>query len=214
MDPQILIPAGKPDEGAILRERNQEVKMRSAPKTPDSFFDSLRPRLPDNVRPFYEDRVLVRRIDKPDGSLPSELLASPEVSERERTGPQMGIVVAVGSGATGYGMLPAPGSEGPDTTPRRHRWKQFRVKNIDGPVAQKCTACGRSSNFIWASRIDRKLCDECEWERQGKPPVRRAFQVKPGDTVWYERVPPNEFVRDGELYTFLYEDQSILGVCE
>lgn len=182
MDPQILIPTGKPDESAILRERNQEVKLRSAPKTRDSFFDSLRPRLPDNVRPFYEDRVLVRRIDKPDGSLPSELLASPELAERERTGPQMGVVVAIGSGATGYGMLPAPGSEGPDTTPRRHKWKPW--KHVVG------------------------------WNGKGSARMHMPPTVKPGDTVWYERVPPNEFVRDGELYTFLYEDQSILGVCE
>jgi co-chaperonin GroES (HSP10) len=39
-----------------------------------------------------------------------------------------------------------------------------------------------------------------------------VFDVKPGDTVIYARWPANEFEQDGELYTFLYEEQAILAV--
>jgi co-chaperonin GroES (HSP10) len=40
------------------------------------------------------------------------------------------------------------------------------------------------------------------------------WDVKPGDRVIYARWPANEFEQDGELYTFLYEEQSILCVLE
>jgi co-chaperonin GroES (HSP10) len=38
------------------------------------------------------------------------------------------------------------------------------------------------------------------------------WDVKPGDRVIYARWPANEFEQDGELYTFLYEEQAILAV--
>lgn len=38
------------------------------------------------------------------------------------------------------------------------------------------------------------------------------FDVQPGDKIKYSRVPPNEFVQDGETYTFLFEEQHILCV--
>jgi co-chaperonin GroES (HSP10) len=41
-----------------------------------------------------------------------------------------------------------------------------------------------------------------------------ALDVRPGDRVIYARWPANEFEQNGELYTFLYEEQAILAVLE
>jgi co-chaperonin GroES (HSP10) len=43
---------------------------------------------------------------------------------------------------------------------------------------------------------------------------KAALDVRPGDRVIYARWPANEFEQNGELYTFLYEEQAILAVLE
>ena len=43
---------------------------------------------------------------------------------------------------------------------------------------------------------------------------RTPCTVQPGDHVIYSRVPAQEFEEDGELYTFIYEEQHILAIVE
>lgn len=67
---------------------------------PASFFDPLRPQVQGiaAVQPFYEDRVLVRWIPPPPSA---STIASPTTPNPRDTGPQHGVVVAVGPGNTG-----------------------------------------------------------------------------------------------------------------
>jgi len=143
-------------------------------------------------KPYYEDRVLVRRIDPPRVNALVEL---PYQSAREKLGIQFGEVVAVGPGNTlltyfcDHGNRPAvlgntaytdrkPGAPKPDCK------------------------CGRPMEPL-------------VYTDSGKhASTRQPLSVKPGDRVLYARVPPQEFEQDGETYTFCFEEQHILAVLE
>lgn len=186
MDPQILIPSG------ALPDREDAVPDNDRRGQQASFFDPLRYKLPENVRPFFEDRILVRRIDKPG---PSDILAAPEKAEREKRGPQLGIVVALGPGATGRGILPG---DDPNSIPKSERWRPFTMKWANF-----------GADIVMGDRVEFQVF--VTRHRTGK---RVSFEVKVSDTIWYERMPDQEFMRDGELYTFLFEEQSVIGVVE
>ncbi len=112
---------------------------------------------PGEVRPYYEDRVLVRRIAPP---APSARLVLP-MSDRQKVGNQIGVVVSCGGGNT---------------------------------LAAK-----------------RGIFDGYEKITKHAP---HPLAVKPGDVILYSRVPTQEFEQDGELHTFLYEEQHILAILE
>lgn len=86
---------------------------------PASQFDPLRPRADlSNVRPHYEDRVLVRWVPPP--AAPS-IIATPTAPNQRDTGPQHGIVVAVGAGNTGITKTVVGRDGGPVAKIKRFR---------------------------------------------------------------------------------------------
>lgn len=132
-----------------------------------SQFDPLRPQVTSLAEaiPYYEDRVLVRWIAPPSNT--ASTIAPPYTLTSRDTGPQHGVVVAVGPGSTGL------------------------TKTVRGPEGQP----------------QAKL-------KPFKGGVRVEPTVKPGDVVLYARVPDCEFMEGSDLYTFLFEEQSILGVLQ
>jgi co-chaperonin GroES (HSP10) len=131
-----------------------------------SFHDPLRPQVKSLAEaiPYYEDRILVRWVPPPPSA---STIASPHTPNPRDTGPQHGIVVAVGAGSSGL------------------------TKTVRGPEGQPMA----------------KL-------KPFKNGVRVEPTVKPGDRVLYARVPDCEFMEGPDLYTFLFEEQSILGVLD
>jgi co-chaperonin GroES (HSP10) len=132
-----------------------------------SFHDPIRPQVQSlaDVTPFYEDRVLVRWIPPPPST--SSVIASPNTPNPRDTGPQHGVVVAVGPGSTGL------------------------TKTVRGPEGQPVA---KLKPFKGGGRVE---------------PT-----VKPGDRVLYARRPDCEFMEGPELFTFVFEEQDILGVLE
>ena len=122
----------------------------------DSQYDSLRPLLhrhAADVHPYYEDRILVRRLEWP--AFERGLIV-PDIAKRA-TGDQFGgVVVAVGPGRT--------------------------------------------------------YITDYSTGRTYEMPKRVPCECRPGDKVFYQRVPTNEYVLDGETFTFLFEEQSILAI--
>lgn len=94
-------------------------------------------------------------------------IASPYTPNPRDTGPQHGIVVAVGPGSSGL------------------------TKTVRGPEGQPMA----------------KL-------KPFKSGKRVGPTVKPGDRVLYARVPDCEFMEGSDLYTFLFEEQHVMGVLE
>jgi co-chaperonin GroES (HSP10) len=137
--------------------------------THESRFDPIRPQVTSlsQARPFYEDRVLVRWVPPSGTESADSLIVSPQTPNHRDTGPQQGIVVAVGRGNTGITKL----------TKGREGQPMVKLKKFKGGGHIEPT-------------------------------------VKPGDRVLYARVPDCEFMDGGELYSFLFEEQHVLGILE
>lgn len=144
-------------------EQGRAVDRRRSGKVSDHLLHRLKAAVnPVEYRPYYEDRVLVRRER---AELSEELIRAPYVdqhgeTDRQKVYMQTGVVVATARGNT----LTAKHDPRGGLMIREH--------------------------------------------------VLHPVEVKPGDCVLYARVPPQEFEHEGELYTFLFEEQHILAILE
>lgn len=150
-----------------------------------SKYDPLTPNAADllDYQPFYEDRILVKWQAPPN---PVGAVVAPTAPSPRDSGPQHGIVVAVGPGNSGiHGFGKGMDADGnPKKTFQRFDFNEVRrfMRNTLGT----------------------------------KDPARIHVptELKPGDRILYARNPRDEFQRDGETYTFLFEEQHVLVVIE
>jgi co-chaperonin GroES (HSP10) len=116
---------------------------------------------PRDVRPVFEDRVLIRRLPL---TSKDRGLVIPE-SARKETGLVFGEVISVGRGFTGRSKL-------------KKDWTGDLVSVVVPFDPAKVQMC----------------------------------EVKPGDTVLYERFQQHEFYLHGETYNFVFEEQFIAAI--
>lgn len=143
---------------------------------------------PDSIRPIY-DRVLVREIprEEKEGSL-----FLPETS-RDNKKIRTGIVVAVGLGDKAKEFIPDQKNVNSDGRP----WIQY--------YAYEVCWCGHHESD------HHEFCYQCDCKAfDGRAPM----SVKPGDRVLYDRRREAEIFIDGEKYSLIHEEQSILAVIE
>lgn len=171
----------------------------------DSKYDHLRPRLdPTQFRPYFEDRVLVKRLPQPttEGSLHlPETRNQIGKGDYDPQGLQYGLVVALGPGASGIwkdGEVRMMRSAAPREAPMGLKPDTNRY---EGPAAEAVQMPGHV--MPWKDAVD--ILDVT-------PVV--PFECKVGDKVLYSRVPPHEFIHEGETYSFIFEEQSVLAVLE
>jgi co-chaperonin GroES (HSP10) len=101
----------------------------------------------------------------------------------------------------------------------------------EGPQLGEVIACGKYALHIFqcgeniyrrrpkdipkhGPHVPTPHCPDCKEQMRYIGREFMAGEVKPGDKVIYSRVPPQEFTRDGETYTFVFEEQHILAVVE
>jgi co-chaperonin GroES (HSP10) len=160
-----------------------------------SLFDPLIPipkAHPSEWKPHYEDRVCVKRLPFPPELDPLERtgLIKPDSMNRTRAKDyQYGEVVRVGVGNSRIHLSCSRGV----CEARYLPLFVFRHGRDTFAKYSKICQCG----YPWVREISPYPCE-----------------VKPGDRIVYNRNPDYEFEADGELFTFLFENQYILGIVE
>ncbi len=159
-----------------------------------SLFDPLIPRPHFNLlagKPHYEDRILVKRLPFPPDMDPnaSTILVTPDIAKRDNIKDyQYGEVVSVADGIS--------------------HW----VLDCD-----KCGAHRFCPTLRFRHGRDQKVepgfCP-CGAEWSSAEIVKIPCEVRPGDRVLYNRNPDYQFEYEGQLYTFMFEQQYIIGVVE
>lgn len=95
-----------------------------------SFADPLIPVAPiSQVRPVYEDRVLVKRLPWP-GDTSDTVIEAPAMTRRTNKGIQFGEVVAVGPGASGQTKFTFRNRQGPQQRLVRFRDGERREMQV------------------------------------------------------------------------------------
>lgn len=161
----------------------------------ESLWDPIIPRIehtdPREWQPFHEDRILVKRLPFPHDLDPaaSSLLHIPESSKRDFVKDyQYGEVVSVGPGES---------------------WHQLMCDSCNTQRFQPVLAF-RGGRDV-RTKIGRCDCGE-EWALDAI--VHFPCSLKPGDCVLYNRNPDYEFEHGGQIYTFMYENQYVLGLVD
>lgn len=174
----------------------------------ESFYDPLRPQVdPATVRPYHEDRVLIRWTPAPEQP---GLIKQLQLGPRDR-GPHYGVVVAVGPGNSGLHKKPTGEQVRTSGTPRTV-FKLFKCESTQFNVKFRLNAKlrpQRTTKITFPLNPDLVDAGYRGWTKPVAPPT-----VKPGDRVYYHRTPENEFVSDGETYSLVFEEQAILAVIE
>ncbi len=148
------------------------------------------------VRP-RGDLVVIERIDDADAYMRRTGLWIPKANRRGKPAElRMGNVIATGPGDRLLEVVCADcGTTRVLNVEHKAQCYANMQKCYCGSTG-KCKACG--SVWITAQAVD----------------FRRTMEVKPGDTVFYWRVPANDVMIDSSPYVFIHEEQHIEAVIE